>query len=615
MPPFRLKRILLGEPLATLQAHHERIPKWKALSTLSSDALSSVAYATDSILLVLAASAMTSGTLAWSIPIAIGITILLGVITASYRQTIAAYPNGGGAYIVVKDNIGTTAGLLAGGALLIDYVLTVSVSVSAGMENLAAAFPVLGPHRVALGLGVILIIMLMNLRGIRDSSTIFSFPTYFFIFSIFSLLGVGFFRVIFGPAIPIGGGYEDLLHVNYAAVPAILVLRAFASGCSALTGVEAISDGVAVFKQPAAQNARTTLVWMSIILGGMFLGITSLGHVLRLVPTEDQPLISLLGRAVFDNGFMYYALQAATASILFLAANTSYADFPRLASLLAKDRFMPRQLAMLGDRLVFSNGIIGLSFFAALLIIFFGGDTHQLIPLYAVGVFLSFTLSQTGMVLHHLKHKQKGYRFGLSLNALGATTTAVVLVDIAYTKFVHGAWIVILALPILILFFKRINAHYLSVGRELSLIGKTPPPRLNKVKHTVIMPVSGIHQGVLEAAQYSTTISDDVRACYVEVDPESTERMREQWNQWLPQIPFVILRSPYRSVLDPLIQYIDDVEKVSSDDLVTVVIPEFVTAKWWHQLLHNHTATFIRAALGLRRRKVVTSVRYHLRGM
>lgn len=603
----RAKRFLLGEPISSQHAAHERIPKWKALATLSSDALSSVAYATEAILLVLIAA--SSAAAIWSIPIALGIAMLLLILTVSYRQTIEAYPSGGGAYIVAKENLGETAGLIAGASLLIDYILTVSVSVASGVENIASALPSLNEHKELVCALLILIIMLLNLRGIRESSTIFAFPTYFFILSVFVLLGVGFYRVMIGetPNPP-----QPIFHNAYTAVPMILILRAFASGCTALTGVEAISNGIQVFRQPSQQNAKVTLIWMSVILGLMFLGITALAHTLGIVPSESETLISLLNRGIFGKTAMYYAAQAAVALILFLAANTSYADFPRLASLLAQDRFLPRQMASVGDRLVFSNGIVGLSAMAIIMVLLFHANSQHMLPLYAVGVFISFTLSQAGMVMHHLREREPHWRRSMFINGLGAVTTLVVLLDICFARFLHGAWMVVLAIPMFIWIFEEIHEHYLSVGRELSLVGRQPPAKLEKIKHTVILPISGIHQGVIEALQYALSISNDVRACYVEIDSEKTEHIKREWERWAPGIPFVILKSPFRSVVQPLIKYIDDVEEISHDDVVTVVVPEFVTTHWWTQLLHNQTALFIRAALSFKRRKVVTSVRYHL---
>jgi amino acid transporter len=603
----RAKRLILGEPISSQHAAHQRLPKWKALATLSSDALSSVAYATEAILLVLLG--FSAAAAIWSIPIALGIAALLIILTVSYRQTIRSYPSGGGAYIVAKDNLGQMAGLIAGASLLIDYILTVSVSVTSGVENIASAFPGLNDHKELFCGAVILVIMTMNLRGIKESSTVFAFPTYFFVFSVFAMIIGGFYKIAIGatPTPP-----QPILGTAYAVVPMILILRAFAAGCTALTGVEAISNGIQVFRQPAQENAKTTLIWMSIILGAMFLGITALAHMLKIVPSETETLISLLNRTVFGHGMIYYAIQAGTALILFLAANTSYADFPRLASLLARDRFLPRQFASIGDRLVFSNGIVGLSALAMLMVVLFHADTQHLLPLYAVGVFLSFTLSQAGMVVHHLREREPKWRRSMVINGLGAVTTLIVLLDICYARFIYGAWMVVASIPVFVFIFEKIHAHYLAVGLELSLADKTPPIRFQKIKHTVIVPISGIHQGVIEALQYALSISNDVRACYVEIDSERTDSVKREWERWVPGVPFVVLKSPYRSVVQPLIKYIDDVEEISHDDVVTIVVPEFVTNRWWSRLLHNQTALFIRAALAFRRRKVVTSVRYHL---
>ena len=610
--PFvsKMKRFFIGRPLSTQNLEHERIPKWKALSTLSSDALSSVAYAVDEILMALLVFGIAAT--AYSLPIALGVVALLVLLTASYWQTIEAYPTGGGAYTVAKENLGQTAGLVAGASLLIDYTLTVSVSVSAGVQNLASAFPWLIEHKVGLALAVVAVIAVLNLRGIRESATIFAFPTYFFILSIFLLIGGGIYRASTGqtPVEP-----APILHEVYPAVPLILILRAFASGCAALTGIEAISNGVTVFREPASRNAKVTLVWMSVILAFLFFGVTSMAHMFHIVPgSTKQTVVSMLGSQIFGRTAPYYFIQISTALILFLAANTSYAGFPWLASMLARDRFLPRQLASMGDRLVFSNGILGLSAAAAVLIWLFQGDVHLLLPLYAVGVFLSFTLAQAGMVVHHLKSEDDSGKkvFGLALNGLGGIATAVVLIDIGFTKFTHGAWLVVIAIPALVFVFRKIYSHYITVGRQLNLEGQVPTKSFEKVKHTVVIPVSGMHRGVLEALRYARSISDDVRACYVELSPEATEHMREEWKKWAGDVPFVVLKSPFRSLIQPLIAYVDDVEQASHDDVVTIVVPEFVTSKWWHTLLHNQTAFFIRAAFVFKRGKVVTSVRYHL---
>jgi len=603
----RIKRVLLGEPLSNSLLHSERIPKWKALATLSSDALSSVAYATEEILIPL--SIFSVAATSWSMPIALGIATLLTIVTISYRQTITAYPNGGGAYIVARENLGGLPGLVAGAALLIDYVLTVAVSIAAGVAAVTSAFPGLHDHRAGLAVFFIVILTIMNLRGLKESATVFAFPTYAFIGTIYILIGVGVWQFATGTLTPAA----PVLHEVYPEIPLFLLLRAFSSGCAALTGIEAISNGVTAFQDPVTKNAKATMAWMSFLLASLFLGITLLIHALGITPLEGETLVSQLARTIFGESGFYYVIQATTALILILAANTAYTGFPMLASLLAKDRYLPRQLASLGDKLVFSNGIVGLSVAATALILIFNVDTHFLVPLYAVGVFLSFTLSQVGMVIHHWKERSPGWIQSASFNALGGITTLVVLFVIGSTKFLSGAWIVILVIPILVFGFYHVYNHYILVGRELSLIGTPAPLQLEKLKHTVIIPISGVHRGVIDALRYAISISDDVRACYVELDSQATERMQAEWNRWAHEVPLVILKSPYRSVIRPILEYINDVDQVTHNEMITVIIPEFVTAKWYHRLLHNQTALIIRAALSFRRGKVVTSVRYHLK--
>ncbi len=604
----KMKRVLVGEPLSHEMMAHERIPKWKALAVLSSDALSSVAYATEEILIPLAA--VSAALTLYSLPIAIAIATLLIIVTISYRQTIDAYPSGGGAYIVAKENLGVTAGLVAGAALLIDYVLTVAVSVASGIENIISAFPDLLPHKVALGLVVIFILMILNLRGLKESASVFALPTYFFIGSFVVLIVTGFYKVMSGQvisAVPVMGQ-------AYPEIALFLMLRAFASGCTALTGVEAISNGIPVFRSPAQKNAKVTLTWMVVILGTFFLGITVLAHIFGVIPDPEhgQTAISLLSKAIFGDSFFYYFVQGTTAAILLLAANTSYADFPRLASLLARDRYLPRQLASLGDRLVFSNGIMGLSLAAMFLVVLFDGTTHHLIPLYAVGVFLSFTLSQLGMVVHHIKFREPSWQRSLVVNALGALTTFIVLLVIGSTKFTHGAWVVILLIPIMVVFFKRIHQHYVVLGSQLSLEGMHPTKELAEIENTVLIPVSSLHKGVLDSITYSLSISSKVRAIYVELDPGAAQRLKDQWAVWAPKVELVVLKSPYRSVTAPLLEYIDELCLKANCGWVTVVIPEFVPARWWENFLHNQSALFIRTALMFRKGIVVTSVRYHV---
>lgn len=601
-----LKRLIVGQPISTEFMHNERIPKWKALAVLSSDALSSVAYATEEVLIPLALFATAA--VAWSIPIAIGIAILLFVVTVSYRQTIDAYPGGGGAYTVAKENLGETAGLVAGAALLIDYVLTVAVSVSAGIENIASAFPSLLPYKTGIDVAIILIIMTMNLRGVRESANLFALPTYLFIFSFLIMIAVGAWNYATGAMVPVA----PVLHETYPTIPLFLLLRAFSSGCVALTGIEAISNGIPIFREPAQKNAKITMAWMAFLLGAFFLAITLLSHLYGVVPHEGETAVSLLARKVFGESIFYYVIPTATTLILILAANTSYADFPRLSSLLAKDRFLPRQLASLGDRLVFSNGIAGLSCAAIFLVVLFKGETHHLIPLYAVGVFLSFTLSQSGMILHHLRDREPGWKRALCFNALGTLTTAVVLLVIGATKFMHGAWMVVVLIPIFVIIFRKIREHYEATAKELTRPHGVAVTQARILKHTAVVPISGIHQGVIDALSYALSISKDVRACYVEINPEATERLMAEWNEVAPQLPLVVLKSPYRSVIGPIVRYVHRVEHEMNDDIVTVIIPEFVTKKWYHQLLHNQTAIVLNLALRGRKDIVVTSIRHHL---
>lgn len=604
----KIKNAFIGNPLTMDKLEEEKIPKWKALAVLSSDALSSVAYATEEVLIPLSLFALAA--MAWSIPMAIGVAILLLIITLSYQQTISAYPHGGGAYTVAKENLGETAGLVAGAALLIDYILTVSVSVSAGLENIGSAIPFIAGHKVLIGVLIIFIIMILNLRGLKESSNVFAYPTYFFIFSVLTMIVVGGYKIFMGitPAV------HPVVHEAYPEVPIFLLLKAFASGCSALTGIEAISNGVPIFKKPSQQNAKTTMLWMAFILGGFFLGITLLAHLYGIVPMHGQETVmSQLSKQIFGKNIIYYAIQGAVALILFLAANTSYADFPRLTSLIAKDRFLPRQMSSIGDRLVFSNGIIGLTVSAALLLIIFRGSTHALIPLYAVGVFLSFTLSQSGMIIHHLKTRAPHWKKGLIINSLGATTTFIVLIVIGITKFVHGAWMVIILIPALVLFFKQIKIHYLGVGHQLARDSYHQDLRSdNPETFVAIVPISGIHPGVVKAIRYALTISKDVRVCYVDVDKEATAKMVKVWDKWSQGLPLEILESPYRSVLGPLLTYIDKVHIESGSEMVSVVVPEFITKTWYHQFLHNQMTLVLRTALRFKPGKVVTSIKYYL---
>ncbi|MBI3543600.1 MAG: APC family permease [Deltaproteobacteria bacterium] len=603
-----LKKLLVGTPIPSAEAHHQRLSKTRALATFSSDPLSSVAYATEEILLVLMLAG--SAALYLAIPISLAIIGLLLIVVISYRQTIYAYPSGGGAYIVARENLGEMPGLAAAAALLTDYVLTVAVSVAAGIEALVSAFPRLAPHSQPICLAAIFILTVMNLRGLKESSTVFAIPTYAFVVGVFALLAVAAYKLSAGSFTHIDPPQLPVVH----GLTLFLLLRAFSSGCTAMTGVEAVSNGIPVFKHPESRNAAITLMVMLCMLAVMFFGITFFAHYHGVVPNETETVLSQLTRSVVGTSPFYYYIQFTTMAILVLAANTSYADFPRLSSILAKDRYLPRQLMTQGDRLVFSNGVLALGLLASLLIVMFKASTHALIPLYAVGVFLSFTLSQAGMVRHWYLEKESGWIPKAVVNAVGCVLTGVVTVVFTVTKFVSGAWIITLAIPIIISIFRAINRHYLDVGKQLTLIGALPEHVGPKARHhVVILPMAGLHKGTIEALHYAQSISADVRAVYVEIDPAFTASLQENWLTWGEGVPLVVLKSPYRSILAPLLKYVDEVALAEQDEHVTVLVPEFVTARWWHNLLHNQTALLMRAALAFKEGVVVTSVRYHLR--
>ena len=605
----RLKRLLVGSPLRSTELHEQRLSKKAALAVFASDALSSSAYATEEVLLALIVGG--SAALGLSLPIAACILVLLTIVATSYSQTIHAYPSGGGAYIVTKENLGITAGLVAAAALQIDYILTVSVSVAAGIAAITSAVPALYPHRVALCLTAILIILMANLRGVKESAKLFGIPVYWFIFSIYMLLIAGLYRVASpgGPATPPVPTVAPLVQISVMW----LFLRGFAAGCAALTGVEAISDGVQAFREPVSRNASITLFWMAGILGSLVLGITFLAHAFGvvLVPGGTETALSQINRHIFGRGPIYYMIQVATTAILILAANTSFADFPRLSSILAKDRFAPRQLANRGDRLVFSNGALVLALAAGLLLVVFRAETHLLIPLYMIGVFVSFTLSQAGMVLHWRHSGEKGRHWRMVVNAIGAATTAVVLVVVGVMKFEHGAWIVMLAIPLLVMMFRKVRQHYFISSRLLSL---SDFERVRVARHTVVIPVAPApNKVVLTAVEYARSISNDVIAVTVNTDGRDNREILEGWKKHVEGVPLIVLDSPYRSVVQPLLRFIDEVGELRPDDKVTVLLPEFVPARWWHNLLHNQTSLMLKGALLFRPGIVVTSVPYHLR--
>ena len=657
-----LKRLVVGNPIKSEQAIHERLTKKTALAVFSSDALSSTAYATEEILLVLAVAVAYGQAYAFRyvIPISIGIVVLLALVAISYRQTIHAYPSGGGAYIVAKDNLGTMPGLVAGASLLVDYILTVAVSVSAGVAAITSAaqgthYAWLHNHKVALCIFFIALIALANLRGIRESGALFSFPTYAFLVSFLLMIGFGFFHYYrYGGAAPVpteGGALAEGYHVQ--PVTLFLLLGAFSNGCSALTGVEAISNGVPAFKRPESKNAAVTLVWMAVLLGVMFLGTSILAYLYGVHPRENETVISQFARIMFTGplSWFYYVVQATTAAILVLAANTSFADFPRLSSLLARDRFLPRQFAHRGDRLVFSNGIVILAVLSGILVVVFGGDTSRLIPLYAVGVFLSFTLSQAGMVKHWLKEGARlrqspaklpsveiestpkdefvshdgervaqaeviseavHWKKSIAVNGLGAIATAIVLIVFIITKFIHGAWVVVVLIPLLVLMFIVIHRYYVNLKAQLAVRDFSA---LQPMKNTVIVPISGISQVAVNALNYAKAIAHaNVTAVYVDFDEDATREVQERWRQWNPDgIELVVLPTPYRSFVQPILNFIDKVDERYVDDVITVVIPEYLPARWWQNFLNNQSSFLLKAALLFKDNVIVVSVPYHLK--
>lgn len=613
-----LKRLLVGRPLATHEEAHQRLPKVIALATFSSDAISSTAYATEEILFVtaLGTSSLALG-LSKLVPIAIVVAILLAIVVFSYRQTIFAYPNGGGSYIVSRENLGEYPSLVAGASLLVDYVLTVAVSISAGVAAIVSipTFQGLADRRVLLCLALIGVITLANLRGIKESGRMFAVPTYVYIVSLSLLVGVGLFRSYFGHIDPVPFDPEKSEAVRQAGghLGLFLILRGFSSGAVALSGVEAISNGVPAFRKPEARNAAITMTWMGIILGSLFFGVSVLAHHLHPYPSHEETVISQMARQVFGQGPMYVILQFATAAILALAANTAYADFPRLSSIIARDGYLPRQFANRGDRLVFSNGILFLAGFASVLIVLFGGVTNALIPLYAVGVFTSFTLSQAGMVRHHLRLREPGWRHGAVINGVGAVATLVVTLIVGITKFTIGAWVPIVVVPMIIAVFVAIRRHYDRIAEVLAV---TPDEvRREAPNHTVVVLVGRIHKGVLKAIEYAKSLRPQhLVALYVSFEDDDREAMEKQWKEFGIDVPLEIVHSKYRELVRPVEQYIDELDRRWDNDTITVVIPEFVVGRWYEHLLHNQSALFLKGKLLFREGTVVTSVPYHVDG-
>ncbi len=613
-----IKRVFIGVPLPTARAEQERLPKWKALAVLSSDAISSVAYATEAILINLVAAG--SGVLWMTLPISIVIIGLLAIVAISYRQTIPAYPNGGGSYIVAKENLGTLPGLVAAAALLIDYVLNVAVSVAAGVHNLVSLFGALQDWVVLIDVLLVIFITVVNLRGLRESGTIFAFPTYFFVATALLMIIVGFIKAFVLHHQPVIGTFAPVTAIEPLSL--FLILRSFSTGCSAMTGVEAISNGVPAFRKPEPRNAAMTLTWMALILGVLFFGITILAmtYAVQANPSGNPTVISMIAMKVFSGPlvFLYPVFQFATLGILTLSAETSYSDFPRLASLLARDRFLPHQFAFRGDRLAFSIGIVTLALLASLLLIGFKGDTNELINLFAVGVFISFTLSQSGMVRHWWTRRGQArhWRHSILINGLGALTTLLVALIISVTKFLFGAWIVVLLIPLLVLTFLAISHHYSHVERERVA---DIPIRSQDIRHRLIVPIERLDRATAQSLAYARSISPHVTAVHIGIDEQEMNQVRVSWNQWQKQLPeeedthLLIIESPYRSLMHPLLAYIDTIHERHPDETLTVILPEFIVAHWWEYFLHNQTALRLKAALLFRPGIIVINIPQHLR--
>ena len=613
--------LLFGKPLSNETLGEQRLAKYKALPVFSSDALSSVAYATEEILHVLVFAGIAAMSLC--LPIAIAICLLIGILAISYRQTIFAYPNGGGAFTVARENLGEGAGLIAAAALLIDYVLTVAVSVTAGIRAVVSAFPSLYEHSVALSLVAVAIIAIMNLRGVQESATAFAFPTYAFIFLILILIGVGTYGVMTGHIPPHHiPGYRPHLSDLVQPVAILLILRAFSAGCTAMTGIECVANGVPVFEKPESRNAATTLVMLATLLIIMFFGVTYLADHLMLVPADKESILSQIARKVFGGeGVLYYALQFSTMAILLLAANTSFAGFPRLASILAEKKYLPKQLTSLGDRLSFSNGIVLLAVISSALIIIFHGKTHLLIPLYAVGVFSAFSLSQLGMVSHWFKKKTRRWGVKAFINGLGFVATTVALAVIIESKLVEGAWLVVICVPVLLMGFYKVHHHYRVVDNELSMTTRQANEYLNKIsgiKPKVILPVSRIHRGTLAALNFAKGVSDDVTAVVVALDPSQIRKLESEWKDLNIHIPLVILESPYRAAIDPLKKFIRQQDNRDPErGLCMLVFPQAIPTRWWHDMLHNQRSLFLKASLMFNRKhkggtRVFVDVPYQL---
>ncbi len=608
----RFRSFLFGSPLPTQELAHKRLNKIRALAAFSPDALSSIAYANQEIFLGLVIAG--SSGLAFSFPIGLGIAGLLAIVALSYYQTIHGYPSGGGSFIVAKENLGELPGLVAGAALLIDYVLTAAVSLTAGIEAIASAFPVLWNHRIELALFLLLLITLLNLRGIQETGTVMAIPVYTFLLSFGVMLVIGIVRAILEGPVPLTQTAPAALQ----PLTVFVVIRAFTAGSTALTGIEAISNGVPAFKPPEAQNAGKTLLVMALLMGFLFLGSLGVTQYFAVIAGPQETILSALSEKVVGRSFYYYLVQASTLLILTVAANTSFAGFPRITYLLAREGYLPRQLTNLGDRLVYSNGMVLLALATAFLIIVFNGNSHTLVPLFAVGAFLAFTLSQAGMVIHWKRLRGKVWRIKSAINGLGAITTGVMTLVVGISKFSHGAWITLIMIPSFVWLFLRIKEHYHLVAQQLTLKG-LPPSLRPAPKQRLVLLVSGVQRATIEAVNYARSISDQVTALYIEIEPDSAHKVQAKWAEWFPDLPLTVVDSPYRSIVGPLLEFLDRTDAENNDgQLAAVVLSEIITAHPWEALLHNQTARLIKNALLYRRRnkgfqRLIIEVPFHLK--
>lgn len=615
---------MIGRPLSTADAPHQTIGKLIGLAVFSSDAMSSVAYGPQEMLTILAVAGVSAFYLAT--PLAIAIAGLLAILILSYEQTIHTYPEGGGAYIVARDNLGEIPALVAAAALLSDYILTVSVSISSAVAQIVSAYPALYNSRVILAVGFVAFVMVINLRGVREAGLAFALPTYYFIGIMYLTVILGLIRMFSG-TLGVVESPPEMIETTLQPLTIFLILRAFSNGTTALTGVEAISNGITAFKEPRSKNAGTTLIWMGCILGSLLLGITFLANQIGGIPSEHETIISQLTRTIFGGRtLLYLAAIGGTSLILVLAANTAYAGFPRLGAMVGIDGYLPRQLAFRGSRLVYSRGIIALAVISSLLIILFGASVSRLIPLYAIGVFLSFTLSQLGMARRWYKsgklksgevvqeagsslHYDAKWKIKMTINGLGSLVTAMVAMIFAVTKFREGAWIVLIIIPVLVAAFLSIHRHYKQVAKKLSLEKYGAPPRM--ARHRVILTVGGVHRGTLEALRYAKNLSDDITAVHVSIDPDETRKIQQKWELWGDGVRLVILESPYRLFIEPLLEYVESIEHLRQpNEVISIIVPQFISRQAWTGMLHSRTADTLRKVLLNRSDIVITEVPY-----